>query len=78
MLNSSLYMLLQLVCIVLSWLRKHDGLVVFSSLVAVAICSGVVVSVSVLNVHIPIEIWYLAVSSLVVLMWSVKTWLWLR
>ena len=54
-LYSSLYLLL-LVSIAISWLWEHDGLVVSSSLVAVAVCSGVVVSVSVLKVHIPVGI----------------------
>ena len=58
MLNSSLYMLL-LISIVLGWLWKHHRLVVVSSLVAVVVYSGIV-SVSVLIVHIPIGIWYLA------------------
>ena len=58
-LNSSLHLLL-LVSIVFCWLWEHDRLVVSSSLVVVAACSGVVVSVSVLKVHIPVEIWYLA------------------
>ena len=57
MLNGSLYMLL-LISIVLGWLREHYRLVV-SSLVTVVVYSGIV-SISVLKVHIPIGIWYLA------------------
>ena len=58
MLNGSLYMLL-LISIVLGWLREHYRLVV-SSLVTVVVYSGIVSVSVVLNVHIPIGIWYLA------------------